>query len=104
MKDFLRKIEQTISRHNMLEYGDRVLVAVSGGPDSVVLLDVLDRLKGTFSLDLVVAHFDHSLRPEDDARETRFVASLAASKNLPFMTQKALSSPAKSGKSLEEEA
>lgn len=104
VKDFLKKVEQTISRHNMLEHGDRVLVAVSGGPDSVVLLDVLDRLKGTFSLELVVAHFDHSLRPEDDERETRFVAFLAASKNLPFMTQKALSPPAKSGKSLEEEA
>ncbi len=104
VKDFLRKIEQTISRHNMLEYGNRVLVAVSGGPDSVVLLDALDRLKGTFSLELMVAHFDHCLRPQDDERETRFVASLAASKNLPFMTQKALSSPAKSGKSLEEEA
>ncbi len=104
VKDILKKIEQTISRYNMLEYGNRVLVAVSGGPDSVVLLDVLDRLKETFSLDLLVAHFDHSQRPEDDERETRFVASLAASKNLPFMTQKALSPPAKSGKSLEEEA
>jgi len=69
----------------------------------VVLLDVLDRLKESFSLDLVVAHFDHSLRPDDDDRETRFVASLAASKNLPFVTQKALS-PGKSGMSLEEEA
>ncbi len=100
----LKKIEQTISRYNMLEYGNRVLVAVSGGPDSVVLLDVLDRLKETFSLDLVVAHFDHSLRPEDDERETRFVDSLAVSKNLPFVTRKAPSSPGESGKSPEEEA
>jgi tRNA(Ile)-lysidine synthase len=59
----------------MLDDGDRVLVAVSGGPDSVVLLDVLDRLKEALSLELVVAHFDHRLRPDDDDRETRFVAS-----------------------------
>ena len=45
MKDFVKKIEQTISRFNMLDSGDRILVAVSGGPDSVVLLDVLNRLK-----------------------------------------------------------
>ena len=104
MEDIVQKIQKTISRYDMLASGDRVLVAVSGGPDSVVLLDVLDKLKETFSLEMVVAHFDHSLRPEDDERETRFVASLAASKNLPFMTQKALSPPATSGKSLEEEA
>jgi tRNA(Ile)-lysidine synthase len=102
--DILKKVEQTISHYNMLEYGNRVLVAVSGGPDSVVLLDVLDRLKETFSLDLLVAHFDHSLRPEDDEGETRFAASLAVSKNLPFVTRKALSPPGKSGMSLEEEA
>ncbi|MBT3258197.1 MAG: tRNA lysidine(34) synthetase TilS [Deltaproteobacteria bacterium] len=104
VKDILKKIEKTISRFNMLDYGNRVLVAVSGGPDSVVLLDVLDRLKESFSLDLVVAHFDHSLRPGDDERETRFVASLAVSKNIPFITQKALSPPGKRGMSLEEEA
>ena len=56
MKDILKKVEKTIFRYNMLDYGDRVLVAVSGGADSVVLLDVLDRLKEAFSLDLVVAH------------------------------------------------
>ena len=104
MKDFVIKIEKTISRYNMLDSGDRVLAAVSGGPDSVVLLDVLDRLREAFSLDLVVAHFDHGLRPDDDDRETRFVAALAASRNLPFVTQKTLSPPGKSGMSLEEEA
>jgi tRNA(Ile)-lysidine synthase len=104
VKDLIKKIERTISRYAMLDSGDRVLVAVSGGPDSVVLLDVLDRLKETFSLDLVVAHFDHSLRPEDDERETRFVDSLAVSRNLPFVTQKAPSALCESGKSHEEEA
>ncbi|MBW2708761.1 MAG: tRNA lysidine(34) synthetase TilS [Deltaproteobacteria bacterium] len=104
MKDLIKKIEQTLSRYNMLDYGNRVLVAVSGGPDSVVLLDVLDRLKESFSLDLVVAHFDHSLRPDDDEHETRFVATLAASKNIPFVTQKALSPLGESGMSLEEAA
>jgi len=104
VKDFVRKTEKTISRYNMLAHGDRVLVAVSGGPDSVVLLDVLDRLKEALSLELAVAHFDHRLRPDDDDRETRFVASLAAMRNLPFVTQKALSPLGKKGISLEEAA
>ena len=104
MKDIIKKIERTIVRHNMLDHGTRVLVAVSGGPDSVVLLDVMDGLKAAFSLDLVVAHFDHGLRPKDDESETRFVASLAVSKNLPFVTEKVLSPMGKNGMSLEEEA
>ena len=104
MKDFVKRIERTISRYNMLDSGDRVVVAVSGGPDSVVLLDVLNRLKDARSLTLVVAHFDHGLRPDDDEDETRFVAALADSLGLPFVTDKALSPPGGKGMSLEEEA
>ena len=104
MKDFVKKIEKTISRFNMLDSGDRVLVAVSGGPDSVVLLDVLNRLKDALSLTLVVAHFDHGLRPRDDEGETRFVAALADFMDLSFVTEKALSPPGGNGMSLEEAA
>ncbi|MCG6878974.1 MAG: tRNA lysidine(34) synthetase TilS [Deltaproteobacteria bacterium] len=104
MKDLIKKIEKTICRYHMLPHGSRVLVAVSGGPDSVVLLDVLDRLKAAFSLDLVVAHFDHALRPRDDDGETRFVASLAASMGLPFVTEKSKSHFHTKGMSLEEAA
>lgn len=104
MKDLIQKIEKTIHRYNMIEYGARVLVAVSGGADSVVLLDLLKRLQGIFSLDLVVAHFDHGLRPRDDETETRFVASLAASMDLAFVTEKCQSPLANRGKSLEEAA
>ena len=88
----------------MLDYGDRILVAVSGGADSVVLLDVLNRLKDAFSLKLVVAHFDHGLRPRDDEDETRFVATLADAMDLPFVTEKALTPPGGNGMSLEEAA
>ena len=104
IKDIIKKIEKTIVHHNMLDHGDRVLVAVSGGPDSVVLLDVMDGMKEALSLDLVVAHFDHGLRPDADESETRFTASLAASRNLPFVAKKALSPMGKNGSNLEEEA
>jgi len=104
LKDFVKRIEKTISRNQMLDSGDRVLIAVSGGADSVVLLDVLNRLKDALSLKLLVAHFDHGLRPDDDAGETRFVAALAADMDLPFVTEKALSPPGGKGRSLEEEA
>jgi tRNA(Ile)-lysidine synthase len=62
----------------------KYLVAVSGGIDSVVLLDMLARA-GTY--DLVVAHFDHGIR-QDSAADARFVAALAKKYDLPFVTKR----------------
>jgi tRNA(Ile)-lysidine synthase len=73
---------QTIERYHLLEGGDRVLVAVSGGPDSVALLDVLTRLAPDYGIDLHVAHLNHRLRPEAD-EEAEFVRALAAERGLP---------------------
>jgi tRNA(Ile)-lysidine synthase len=62
----------------------RILVAVSGGPDSTALLLVLARLRRSLGLSLHVAHYDHGLRSRRSAeREERFVRGLAASLDLP---------------------
>ena len=55
-------VERTIRRHAMLTGGETVLVAVSGGADSVALLHILRELTPTFSLALFVLHVDHCLR------------------------------------------
>ncbi|HXH27487.1 MAG TPA: ATP-binding protein, partial [Candidatus Polarisedimenticolia bacterium] len=57
-----RQVRATITRHDMLRAGDRVLVAVSGGPDSTALLAVLRALAPELALDLHVAHLDHGWR------------------------------------------
>ncbi|MDZ7698397.1 MAG: tRNA lysidine(34) synthetase TilS [Deltaproteobacteria bacterium] len=100
----IRKVERTISRYQMLEPGDRVIVAVSGGPDSVCLLDILFRLRDVFGIHLVVAHLNHGLRPDVDAEETRFVASLADALSIPFVTEKTGDIAGHGGGSLEEKA
>lgn len=70
----------------------KYVVAVSGGVDSVVLLDMLVRSgRG----DLVVAHFDHGIRP-DSAADARFVAGLAEKYGLPFETERAELGPSAS--------
>lgn len=56
-----------------------ILVAVSGGPDSVALLDVLSRLRTPLGLRLGVAHVDYRLRGEDSAEDALFVRDLARS-------------------------
>ncbi len=62
----------------------RYVVAVSGGVDSVVLLDMLAR---DTSCDLVVAHFDHGIRP-DSAADARFVAGLAERYGVPHVSRR----------------
>jgi tRNA(Ile)-lysidine synthase len=72
----------------MISDEDCVIVAVSGGPDSVCLLHTLYELKDELNIHLVVAHFDHGLRPSEDDSETAFVRSLAESFKLPLATAK----------------
>ena len=71
----------TIERHRMLEAGARVLVAVSGGPDSKCLLDVLLRMAAGLDLHIEVAHVDHGLSERSDEVSGK-VASAAAEAGL----------------------
>jgi tRNA(Ile)-lysidine synthase len=100
----LQKVKATISRYEMIQPRDLVIVGVSGGPDSVCLLHILQRLKKELGAALLVAHFDHGLRPGEDEDETRFVSSLADSMSLPFETEKAKSSLRQKTGSVEEAA
>ncbi len=61
----------------MFQKGDRVLVGVSGGPDSVTLLHVLHSLKKEYSLNILVAHLDHKFRGEESKADRIFCQELA---------------------------
>jgi tRNA(Ile)-lysidine synthase len=79
----LTKVRETIRKHSMLNRGDRVIVSVSGGPDSVCLLRVLHSLTQELGLSLHVAHLDHCFRGEESAAEASFVAHLARELGIP---------------------
>lgn len=66
------KVKQTSERHHMLVPGDTVLVALSGGADSMALLNVLYELKNEYSLTLKAAHFNHGIRGEEAMRDENF--------------------------------
>ncbi|HEY8552572.1 MAG TPA: tRNA lysidine(34) synthetase TilS [Thermaerobacter sp.] len=86
--DLLASVLAAIRRHRLLTPGHRVLVAVSGGRDSMVLLDCLWRLRERLALGaLGVAHVDHGLRPESEA-DARWVAEQAAIRGLPFLLRR----------------
>lgn len=75
-------------RHALLPPGATVVVAVSGGPDSLALLHVLRALAPSRQLRLHVAHLDHALRPESP-EDARFVAETAAAWALPCTVARA---------------
>jgi tRNA(Ile)-lysidine synthase len=77
-------VHDTITRHEMISPGDLVLVGVSGGPDSVALLYLLDELKGLFGCTLAIAHFDHGIRADESRKDAAFVEELADRLGFPF--------------------
>ena len=74
---FVGKIKKTIKKYHMLESGDRVVVGVSGGPDSMALLYLLDHIKKDYNLTLKVAHLNHGFRGKEAQREAQFVEEMA---------------------------
>ncbi len=70
--ELVSKVNAVIEKHGMIRSGDGIVVGVSGGPDSVALLHVMNLLKSERNFRLVVAHLDHGLRPEsrEDAEFT----------------------------------
>lgn len=83
---FIRKIQRTITRHQLLKGGEKVLLGVSGGPDSMALLQALWEIREEWRLGIIVAYFNHGLRPEASAEQS-FVGERAAALGLPFVTE-----------------
>ncbi|HUW22524.1 MAG TPA: tRNA lysidine(34) synthetase TilS [bacterium] len=86
------KVKKIIERYNMFSPGDRVLVGVSGGPDSVCLLHILNRCRKDMALSLHVVHINHGIRKRESKREEKFVSHLAGRMGLPI-TVKSLDVP-----------
>ncbi len=95
-----KQVSDFIERQQLLHRGERVVIGVSGGPDSLCLLDTLHHL----GYPLICAHLDHGLRQESSA-EAAYVKGIAQSYNLPFEIEKQdIALKAGSGVSLEEAA
>jgi len=95
----LERVTATAREHEMFLPGQTVLVCVSGGPDSVCLLESLVRLRRLFKIRLEVFHLDHRLRP-DSAKDAAYVKRLAERNRLPCHVRVAAMRPAK-GESVE---
>ena len=81
------QVRQTIAKYGMLASGDRVAVAVSGGPDSVALLECLRELAPQLGITLAVVHLNHQLRGDASREDEEFVARLARRRRLEFVSK-----------------
>ena len=84
----LKKVNQTIEKYALLEKGERVVVALSGGPDSTALLTVLVPIAQELDLSLIVAHFNHGLRGTESEEDEKFSRDLSEKMGLPFISGK----------------
>ena len=80
----LNKLERFLRQQEMVQSGDTVIVAVSGGADSVALLFALYLLKDKLEITLEAAHFNHNLRGEESSRDENFVRRLCDRYDIPL--------------------
>ncbi len=85
MRVLLDRLEINIQKHALLHFGSRVLVAVSGGVDSMVLLQALHGLSRQHGFSLVVAHLNHQLRGRASRADEQLVRRTAAKLKLPVI-------------------
>jgi tRNA(Ile)-lysidine synthase len=76
-ESLLHALKEFIHRHRLIEPGDKLVLAVSGGIDSMTLLDLFHRLQKTYKLELVVAHCNHQLRGTESELDEQFVRDRA---------------------------
>ena len=58
----LKKVLETITKYKLIESGDKIVLGVSGGPDSICMLEILNKLKEKLEFEIFVAHINHGIR------------------------------------------
>lgn len=89
MKRLEQKILNFISRENLISRGDRILVALSGGPDSVFALHFLLKFQNKFGIDIAAFHLNHMLRGKESDGDGKFCRALCKKNNVDFFSAKA---------------
>jgi tRNA(Ile)-lysidine synthase len=86
--DFIEKMKGTVRRFGLLRTGDIVLVALSGGPDSVALLYGLTTIQSEFGLKLYAAHLNHKLRGKESDEDEGFAKDLSSGLKVKFFSKR----------------
>lgn len=82
----IEKVKKTIEKYNLLEKGDRVVVALSGGADSTALFAILAHIAKELNLELIIAHFNHGLRGRESDEDEKHSRDLSEKKGFVFVS------------------
>lgn len=79
---------ETIKKNNLIESGDSIVVGVSGGPDSITLIDILIKAQNEINFKINVAHINHMIR-EEAIEDEKYVENYCKIKNIPCFIKRA---------------
>ncbi len=85
-EQMLQEVRSFITENKMLKRGDRIVLGVSGGADSICLLHVLGCLRSEYELTLVIVHINHGIRGDEAERDEDYVRELCGKEELPFLS------------------
>ena len=77
----IKKVLETIKKYNLIEKGDKIVLGVSGGPDSITMLDILKQLREELVFEIVVAHINHMIR-EEAIEDEKYVQEYCKKNNI----------------------
>ena len=84
----IQKVLQTIEKYSMLQKGDKVIAAVSGGPDSMSLLHMLSCLKEQLGITICAAHVNHCLRGAEADEDEEYVKNFCSENGIDFYSKR----------------
>ena len=84
-----KHVLETIKKYNLIDQNDKIVCAVSGGPDSICMLDILRRIKEEtkINFDIIVCHINHMIRVEATADE-QYVENYCKNYQIPFFVKR----------------
>lgn len=82
------KVFEYIKNNSMIDKGDRVLIALSGGPDSICLLHILNSLKDKLNIKIFAAHVNHCLRADEADRDEEYARKFCEDLGIDFYVKK----------------
>src|SRR5437762_3355868 len=83
----INKIKKFIIKNNLINQDDKIVIGLSGGPDSVFLLHLFLHLQKEYNLTLITAHLNHEWRAEAH-QEEQFCHSITQKYDIPFVSKK----------------